>query len=448
MIRLDYSSMDPATIGKKLKQMYPQYQSVDDATLGSKYILKHGDKGLQALGMSTTDSSKDAANLRKEFTAQSKELGYRDLQNAWNKVQSAEKTGAGDLTILYSYIKALDPTSVVREGEINLTKAAESIPSNIIRAYQQAKQGKIMSDKLRSEMTREVGLMYNERAKQQQELNAYYSGLATDMQIDPQKVVGGVGKVDLAKIPQAMPQEQQQGLQGPLAGILGLAQGATDFLIPETKKLPGKVGGIIERQRQREAAQPNTKGDLGASLKRALNLTAGFAPDVISSVAPAAGEMALLASGKEIGKKVGGITSKILPKKGATGALAEKAGTLKTQKLFEAGEEYVKHNPLAKELWETIKPSIQSETQAKDVMAKMFDVWKGAYSKTGDVRSTAEAQLYNKLYGAGRKVIEEQAPELSSQISKLRFLHQLPKQAQKTSWFALKAAGLGKLLGL
>jgi hypothetical protein len=34
--------MDAAAIGKKLKQQYPQYASVDDATLGEKYLSKYG----------------------------------------------------------------------------------------------------------------------------------------------------------------------------------------------------------------------------------------------------------------------------------------------------------------------------------------------------------------------------------------------------------------------
>lgn len=33
---------DPATVGKQIKQKYPQYANIDDATLGQKYIQKYG----------------------------------------------------------------------------------------------------------------------------------------------------------------------------------------------------------------------------------------------------------------------------------------------------------------------------------------------------------------------------------------------------------------------
>src|SRR3990167_8924453 len=34
--------MDPVTFGKKIKELYPQYKNVDDATLGRKYLNKYG----------------------------------------------------------------------------------------------------------------------------------------------------------------------------------------------------------------------------------------------------------------------------------------------------------------------------------------------------------------------------------------------------------------------
>ena len=103
---------------------------------------------------------------------------------------------------------------------------------------------------------------------------------------------------------------------------------------------------------------------------------------------------------------------------------------------------------MAKELWETIKPTIGEKTPAPDLLAKMFDVWKGAYTVGGDVKAKAQDQLYNKLYGAARNVIEKQAPEVSGEISKLRFLHELPKKAQRYTWLGLKVSGIAKLLGL
>jgi hypothetical protein len=45
-------------------------------------------------------------------------------------VQAAKMGGSGDLQILYSFIRALDPNSVVREGEVALARQSASVWSN------------------------------------------------------------------------------------------------------------------------------------------------------------------------------------------------------------------------------------------------------------------------------------------------------------------------------
>ena len=443
--------MDPALIGKKIKELYPQYAKVDDALLGQKFMLKHGDKGLQSLGLSTTDNTKESATLRKEFSKETKDLGFKELQSSWDKVSNAEKTGAGDLTVIYSYIKALDPTTAVREGEINLTKAAESIPSNIIRAYQRAKQGKVMSPQLRDQMTSEIGRMYNERAKKQQELNAFYSGLATDMGVKPNDVIGGVGEIKLAEISPGVTAPQQDTFGKSLGNLLfGIGKSVADPFV--TTARTGALGAQTAGSMALRNVAPQLASQIGrADILGSRGLARQMAEKPEEAFKEQLGASFQLALPKLLGmagKGVGSIVGKVIPQKGAAAAAAAATGKLKTSGVIKAGEEFVKHEPAAKELWEVVKPTISKKTPAPDLMAKMFDVWKRAYSKGGDVKGNAEAQLYNKLYGAGRKVIEEQAPQLSGEISKLRFLHELPKKAQQASWFALKTAGIGKMLGL
>src|SRR3990167_2921377 len=68
-------------------------------------------------GDETTDkeTKKQAATLRKEFNSEAKNLGFKEVQSSWQKVSNANKTGAGDLSIVYSFIKALDQTTATTE---------------------------------------------------------------------------------------------------------------------------------------------------------------------------------------------------------------------------------------------------------------------------------------------------------------------------------------------
>ena len=216
--------------------------------------------------------------------------------------------------------------------------------------------------------------------------------------------------------------------QGSAQSVLELL----DLLIPGSKKRAGRISAA------------GKAGDLGRAANIAFNPLES--PENIQSAASVAGYTILpKILSKTVGKFMGG-----LPwlNKGATAKAAKAAGTLDTKIIVRAGDKFVTHEPMAKELWDVVKPTIQNKTQAPDLMEKMYDVWKRAYNVKGDVKGNAEAQLYNKLYGAGRKIIEEQAPKLSKEISKLKFLHELPKKAQQVSWFALKGTAIGKMLGL
>jgi hypothetical protein len=50
-------------------------------------------------------------------------------------MQAAPNTGIGDIALLYGYIRMLDPGSVVREGEITLTKEASSLAQRMLLVY-------------------------------------------------------------------------------------------------------------------------------------------------------------------------------------------------------------------------------------------------------------------------------------------------------------------------
>ena len=290
-------NVDIASVGKKVKQIYPtgiasdgrRYADMSDEEIGSKYLLKNGDKGLTALGMSTdtqTDT-KETASLRKEFHNLKEIKDYKNVLDSWNRAKAVPDDGSGDLTLLYSYIKALDPDSVVREGEINISKATASVPENIVTAYQRVKEGKLLSAQQRKEYQSEIGRMYNARAEQAKQSQAFYSGLATDMQADPASVTGGIGEVKMAEVPEVQAQTES-GMSGP-AGLITAALGAvSDLLIPETNKVPERGMDILEKQAQIQQKHGDTKGDLMKSAQSALDQTLGIAPDVIgTAIGPA-----------------------------------------------------------------------------------------------------------------------------------------------------------------
>ena len=458
--------MDLTAVGKKVKQIYPEYADISDEQLGLKFITKYGkdENTMAALGVQGTGDSKEAANLRKEFAKETKDSNFRLAQDAYKRTQEVPNTGAGDLSLLYSYIKALDPNSVVREGEINISKATASVPENILTAYKRAKEGKLLSDQQRQEYKGEIARFYNEKGKEQQQRNAFYSGLASDMQIDPQKVIGDVGEIELPQVPQFNPTQQQQqqtGLTGNLGDLLfnvGKSVAQPFVTTGQTGILAGQTAGVMGLRNiaptlASKLGRADILGSQDVARKYSEQPEQAFKEQLGASAQLAAPKLlGLLGKGLgKVGKGVVGTFSKsaIGAKQKAAEAVA---GNLDTTALKEAGEYFVKKiNPAAKSSWETLKTSIGKNTPASELMEKLTSYGSKGYTAAGTKTAIAEGELKRFLLGKGRNIVETQAPDVAKQTAAFKFLYDLPekaKMAQKATWLGLKATAIGKMLGL
>mgnify|MGYP003675502365 CR=1 FL=1 len=76
---------------------------------------------------------KNTSKLRKEFTANSGE--FIKQRDAFSRIQASveDPTAAGDLSLIFNYMKLLDPGSTVREGEFATAQNSAGVP-DIIRA--------------------------------------------------------------------------------------------------------------------------------------------------------------------------------------------------------------------------------------------------------------------------------------------------------------------------
>jgi len=454
--------------GDQLKQA----ALMDLLTTGGKNISKI--QAVQSM-FSDTQGKKDAAALRKEFSTETKNLGFQELQNSWNKVQNAGEGGAGDLTIVYSYIKALDPTTAVREGEINLTKAAESIPSNIIRAYNKAKQGQAISPQVRQQMIAEIGTMYNERAKKQQELNAFYSGLASDSGLDPKDVIGRVGTIEFADIPTTAGQTVNPGVGSRLVagaknnlnsilGIPGALLQETGSRInqvvtnprealrqyPETVKegikatTYGPLASVLGEYNQL-LGEPLKGGDVfGRAVNRAIDNPVYTALDLLPF---------LKSKGVKLPKVKGPMESVGNMRQQAAEVAQKSSGGIAGEALTKAGRNTLKtatgttRGEIA-QFVEADKPVFGGRAISIEESLDILKSANTAYTAAGKVGRTAEA-MYNKAIGdAIRGELQRVAPDVAKANKLFNFLYNAPKIAQKTSWLALKATGIGKLLGL
>lgn len=84
-------------------------------------------------------------------------------------VASAEDpSAAGDLALIFNFMKVLDPGSVVREGEFATAASAGSVPQRTIALYNKVLEGTRLSQAQRSDFVNRATKLFNAALEQQQ----------------------------------------------------------------------------------------------------------------------------------------------------------------------------------------------------------------------------------------------------------------------------------------
>lgn len=161
-------------------------KSSDLKEIGEIYDMMAADTGAVS-----EETMKVASSLRTEYFTRTKENGFLDVTNAYGKVLNAPDTPAGDVSIIFAYMKMLDPSSVVREGEFATAENTAGIPDKVVNAYNKALKGKRLSAKQRQDFISSTQAVYSQYQSSQAQIDALYQGLAQKYGIDPTLV--GIG---------------------------------------------------------------------------------------------------------------------------------------------------------------------------------------------------------------------------------------------------------------
>jgi hypothetical protein len=138
------------------------------------------------------DEFEDANKLRKEFNALSKD--YKSVRDSYNRVVASgqEPSAAGDLALIFNYMKILDPGSVVRESEFAQAAATGSFGERLKAAGQRLIRGERLSDDMRADFINRAKVLYDKQNTTQRALVDKYSVLASKRGLDPNDVISEV----------------------------------------------------------------------------------------------------------------------------------------------------------------------------------------------------------------------------------------------------------------
>lgn len=129
-------------------------------------------------------------DLRDKFNALPQVKTFTEAMQALGGAMKAPESPQGDLAVIYSFAKAMDPGSVVREGEMDMANSTASVAQRIQQQYGMLGTGKRLPPEVRvgliEAMRQKVGAMQPAYAQQYE----HYADLAKKSGFDPVDIVG------------------------------------------------------------------------------------------------------------------------------------------------------------------------------------------------------------------------------------------------------------------
>ena len=143
--------------GNKWKQDYafdPTTKKME--SIGDKYLSDV----YHAPGTSKDDDTKAGATLRAEFNNNPIVKRHQIVSSSYENILNNQETGAGDMALIFGYMKMLDSDSAVREGEYATAENSGSIPQSVRNYYNRAVSGERLQPEQRQAFIKQAKELY------------------------------------------------------------------------------------------------------------------------------------------------------------------------------------------------------------------------------------------------------------------------------------------------
>jgi hypothetical protein len=135
-------------------------------------------------------SPSDIGSMQSRFLQQARTLD--DVRDAYARI---ERVGAGapspfgDMSLIYGYIKMLDPATGIKEGEIALADQTKGLDQRLVGLYNRAVTGQLLTPAQRTDVLRQTGQLAAARIEGHEQLEREFSRIAQSQGMDPSAVV-------------------------------------------------------------------------------------------------------------------------------------------------------------------------------------------------------------------------------------------------------------------
>lgn len=135
--------------------------------------------------------------LKDDYTKDSGK--FTETRDAYNRIIAVSKnpSPAGDVALIFSFMRMQDPTSTVREGEFATAQNAASWPERVRAQYNKALEGTLLTESIRNDFVKQGQSLYDTAYAQQKKVDDIYTKRAMQYGVDPKLVVADLGSISV-----------------------------------------------------------------------------------------------------------------------------------------------------------------------------------------------------------------------------------------------------------
>jgi hypothetical protein len=213
-----------AQIGQAKASAVASYASANASNANAAKTRREMEQG--GAGLLPPDKAIEAAaKLRKEYSDQTK--GFQEVQDAYRRIGASENNAVGDISLIFGFMKLLDPMTGVREGEYANAQNAAGVPDRVVNLYNRALRGERLNESQRATFTGQAKKLFEAAERKEktvrsgiERIGASYGLKRQDLFYDPNNT------------PEDAPRAQQpaQASRGATAGpAVGTVEGGYRF---------------------------------------------------------------------------------------------------------------------------------------------------------------------------------------------------------------------------
>lgn len=185
--------------GSEAKRLgFSEGSVVQEGPGGKLSVIQEGLTPMKQLDAALKTSGRkfdQAAKIRGEVEKFTKT--FRDVEDAYGRVKASQEgdvTAASDISLIFQYMKMLDPGSVVREGEFATAQQTGSIDERVVNVYNKLISGERLTDTQRDNFVNEANKVYKVGLDKQEKREKDYEKLGERYGIEREEIIVRTGQ--------------------------------------------------------------------------------------------------------------------------------------------------------------------------------------------------------------------------------------------------------------